>query len=232
MIRICCLLTITTTVFVSGCVSSLHKSTDDLRPNIIRENIEWCDIWISSANNQEKPGVLLVGDSITKGYYNTVEKSLQQEAACARFATSACVADPAFHIQLEAVLNHNHFTVIHFNNGLHGVDYTDDEYRLGYEQALKTIQKKWPCARIVLALTTPLQSGSSRANLNALVDSRNAIVHQLAEKYDAQVNDLHTISKDHPEYYRDPYHYKSEAIRLQSQQVVQVVRDLLAGPIT
>lgn len=42
---------------------------------IERENTEWCDIWIPSASKTDKPHVLLVGDSITKGYYKSVCKN-------------------------------------------------------------------------------------------------------------------------------------------------------------
>ncbi|MFX3891450.1 hypothetical protein ACJBV1_11045, partial [Streptococcus suis] len=31
-----------------------------------RESIEWCDIWISHANETNLPRVLLIGDSITR----------------------------------------------------------------------------------------------------------------------------------------------------------------------
>jgi hypothetical protein len=229
MIRTLSQLCFVTILFVLGCASTPQKNDAAPKPKVVRENIEWCDIWVTSANKQDKPSVLLVGDSITKGYYNRVAKLLEQEVSCARFATSACVADPAFHKQLEAVLNHNSFSVIHFNNGLHGVDYTQEEYQAGYEQALQTIREKLPSAKLVLALSTPLQSGSNKDFLNAQVNTRNTIVQGLAEKYDAQINDLHSLSKDHPEYYRDPYHYKPEAIRLQGQQVAKLIKPLLTG---
>ena len=41
-----------------------------------REAIEWCDIWISHANETNLPRVLLIGDSIARDYYPEVEKRL------------------------------------------------------------------------------------------------------------------------------------------------------------
>jgi len=38
-----------------------------------REAIEWCDIWISHANETNLPRVLLIGDSIARDYYPEVE---------------------------------------------------------------------------------------------------------------------------------------------------------------
>jgi len=32
-----------------------------------RESIEWCDLWLTHANETNRPRVLLIGDSITRG---------------------------------------------------------------------------------------------------------------------------------------------------------------------
>ena len=194
---------------------------------IHREGTEWCDIWIPKATDQKLPRVLLVGDSITKGYYKATENYLKGNANCARFATSACVSDPAFFAQLEAMFSHYDYGVVHFNNGLHGIEYTEEEYRKGYEKALQFIRKKSPKAELVLALSTPLQSTSNKNNLNPRIDERNRIVRELAQKYGATINDLHAISKDHPEYYKDPYHFKPVAIERQGKQVGEAVKKVL-----
>ena len=53
-----------------------------------RESIEWCDIWISHANETNLPRVLLIGDSIARDYYPEVETRLTGKAFVARLATS------------------------------------------------------------------------------------------------------------------------------------------------
>ena len=196
---------------------------------IIRERIEWCDIWVVSANKSDKPRVLLVGDSITKGYFSSVEMQLDGVAYCARLATSACVSDPAFHQQLALMLNQYTYDVIHFNNGLHGFGYGDKEYEAGYRKALETIKKLAPSAKVVLVLSTPLQSTSNKAHLTQTVDQRNRIVAELVKEYGLEINDLYSISKDHPEFYKDPYHYKPEAIELQAKQVASILEKALQG---
>ena len=60
-----------------------------------------------------------------------VEKQLAGKAYCARLATSKCVADPAFLDEVQLLLKQYRFAVIHFNNGLHGFGYTEDQYRSG-----------------------------------------------------------------------------------------------------
>lgn len=195
---------------------------------IFREPIEWCDTWVSSAARDDKPRVLLVGDSIARGYFKAVEKKLGAMAYCARLTTSACVADPAFQQQLELMLTQYHWDLIHFNNGLHGFVYGNKRYEAGYRKALETIRRMAPNAKVILVLSTPLQSTSDKAHLTQGVDNRNRIVKSLAAEFGLMINDLYSISKDHPEYYKDPYHYKPEAICLQSEQVVLEIKKALS----
>lgn len=193
---------------------------------IERENIEWCDIWVPSAPNDDKPRVLLIGDSILKGYYETTTTHLKGQAYCARLATSYCVADPAFMDQLETMLTQYEYSIIHFNNGLHGIGYTEEEYEKGFDKALKLIKKKSE-AKVVLVLSTPLLSTSDKDYLNPRIDERNNIVSRLAKKYGASINDLHSISKGISEYYKDPYHFKKEAITIQGKQVADTIEELI-----
>lgn len=46
----------------------------------ISERIEWIDIWVTDADKDDLPRVLLVGDSITRGYFGAVEKHLEGKA--------------------------------------------------------------------------------------------------------------------------------------------------------
>ena len=46
----------------------------------VRERIEWIDIWVTDADKDDLPRVLLVGDSITRGYFGDVEKHLSAKA--------------------------------------------------------------------------------------------------------------------------------------------------------
>lgn len=194
---------------------------------IEREGTEWCDIWIPAAPQNDKPRVLLIGDSITKGYYNSVSTLLKDRANCSRFATSACVSDPAFLVQLQAMFTQYEYDVIHFNNGLHGIGYTEEEYRDGYIKALKYIRKESPSSKLVLALSTPLNTETPQNNLNPRINARNKIVRELAKMCGAEINDLHSISEGHPEYYSDAYHYKAEAVELQGKQVADRVEQSL-----
>src|SRR2546428_10337357 len=89
------------------------------------ESIEWCDIWISHANETNLPRVLLIGDSITRDYYPDVEKHLAGKAYVARLATSRFLTDPVLAKEIALVLEGTKFDVIHFNNGMHGWQHSE-----------------------------------------------------------------------------------------------------------
>src|SRR5438552_8385515 len=105
-----------------------------------REAIEWCDIWISHANETNLPRVLLIGDSIARDYYPEVEKRLAGKAFVARLATSRFLADSVLLKEIELVLDGTKFDVIHFNNGMHGWQHSDEAYRKAFPKLIKTIR--------------------------------------------------------------------------------------------
>jgi hypothetical protein len=197
---------------------------------MIREPTEWAQMDVPAAVHANLPRVLLVGDSIVAQYFGAVNERMKGKAYCAKLATSACVADPLFLKQLEAMFVGYEYAVVQFNNGLHGFGYSEAEYEAGYRKALALIREKAPKAKLVLALTTPIRSTDDHKKFNSRVVERNAIVTRLAESVNAGINDLYSISDGHPELYSDSHHYKKDGIALQAAQVADKIAALLPGP--
>src|SRR5215213_2690034 len=109
-----------------------------------REAIEWCDIWISHANETNLPRVLLIGDSIARDYYPEVEKRLAGKAFVARLATSRFVADPVLLKEIQLVLEGTDFDVVLFNNGMHGWQHSEAAYQKAFPKMIATIQAYAP----------------------------------------------------------------------------------------
>src|SRR6266481_2531109 len=101
-------------VFIIGFTLQAVAQPTTLPPSA-RESIEWCDIWISHANETNLPRVLLIGDSITRAYYPEVEKRLAGKAYVGRLSSSAFISDPALNRQIKMMLRQYHFDIIHFN---------------------------------------------------------------------------------------------------------------------
>ena len=113
-------------------------------PRVVRETIEWLDVWVPGNNVTDRPRVLLVGDSITRDYYKAVEDRLQGKAVVCRLATSKSLGDPALLDEVRLVLGQATFDVVHFNNGMHGWGYTEDEYAKAVPDLVAAIRKAAP----------------------------------------------------------------------------------------
>ena len=108
---------------------------------VVRENIEWLDVWIPNSNDHALPRVLLIGDSITRGYGKQVEANLKDKAYVARLATSKSLGDPALLDQIALILREIPFDIIHFNNGMHGDGYTEETYAAALPQLLSALRR-------------------------------------------------------------------------------------------
>ena len=201
----------------------------------VRERIEWCDIWITNADRDDLPRVLLIGDSITRGYFSGVEKALAGQANCARLTTSRCICDPVFFDELSLLLRQYPFDVIHFNNGLHGWGYTEAQYRAAFPKLLDTLRQENPNAKLIWTTTTPVrQRGPAVRATHASppldgkterVRRRNEIAMAFVGPAGLAVDDLFALALDHPEYYSsDGVHFNNEGKTVQVQQVAQSVQ--------
>jgi len=142
-----------TTMIIAGFLA-LVLAQPAFAQEVKLEKIEWTDIWVMNAKETENPRVLLVGDSIVKGYYGAVEQGLSGQAACARYATSLFLSNPDYLAELTLLIKRYDFDVIHINNGLHGWDYSEEEYRQGLYSLLALMEREAPRAKIVWAMTT------------------------------------------------------------------------------
>jgi lysophospholipase L1-like esterase len=198
-----------------------------------RESIEWCDIWISHANETNLPRVLLIGDSIARDYYPEVEKQLVGKAFVARLATSRFVSDPILLKEIELVLDQAKFDVIHFNNGMHGWQHSEAEYRQAFPKFLKIIRSHAPKARLIWAATTPLRDGKGVTSdtkaeySNERIAARNAIASEIVTAQKIPTNDLNTPLRGHPEYHSDNVHFNNQGSQIQAAQVSAEVEKLL-----
>ena len=200
-------------------------------PRVVRENIEWLDVWVPGADAHDLPRVLLVGDSITRGYGPEVERKLQGKAHVARLATSKSVGDPALPAEVSLLLGQYHFDVIHFNNGMHGWGYTEDDYARHFSELVETLKKGAKGARLIWATTTPVREPSKPEQLaprTERVRARNKIAAEVAARENIPVDDLFALVEDHPEYYsRDGVHFNPQGVSAEAAQVAQKVLDAL-----
>ncbi len=197
-----------------------------------KESTEWCDIWITHANQTGLPRVLLIGDSITRAYHPAVEKRLAGKAFVARLTTSAFLSDPMLLQEIGMVLDSAKFDVIHFNNGMHGWQHSEEEYRKFFPVFLATIQKHAPQAKLIWATTTPLKAsvptkpGEPRSS-DERIAARNAIALEFVKPLNIPVDDLNAVAAGHPEYHSDNVHFNAQGVDLESDKAAAQIEKLL-----
>jgi len=197
----------------------------------VRERIEWADIWVTDANKNDLPRVLLIGDSITRGYFSEVEKHLAGKAYCARLTTSKCVSDPSFVDEVQLLLKHYRFAVIHINNGLHGWGYTEEQYGDGLAKTVDAISKSSGDAKLIWATTTPVRVGSNLQHFHDRTDRvkvRNQLASEIMKQRGVPTDDLFGLVEEHPDWYSsDGTHFNNSGKEAQGKQVAESVLKLL-----
>ena len=215
-------------ILAAGLLSHAGRAAE---PAVRRENIEWSNIWVPEATRTDLPRVLLIGDSICNGYHNAVEKELQGKALVSMLATSSALGDPILAEQVELLLKNYRFAVVHFNIGLHGWDYTEEEYQKEFPALLKVIRKNAAGAKLVWATSTPMREpapnlGHFHPN-NERVKIRNQIVVDLAAKEGIPLDNLYPLVENHQEYWsNDGVHFNAQG---QAVEAKQVARSILAA---
>ena len=219
--------------FILPLLSILLLSSQPLQAEeAIHERIEWSDVWIVNANADDRPRVLLVGDSIVKGYYKGVEEALGEKANCARFATSKFLSHPDYLKELGLLVDRFSFDVIHINNGLHGWDYTEVQYKAGLTALFAWLKEHAPNAKIIWGHSTPVRNSSDSSQFNEernpRVIERNRIATEAAEAAGVPVNDLFTLVVDHPDYFvSDGVHFSEAGRAAQAAEVAEKISECL-----
>ena len=190
------------------------------------ENIEWSISYAYGLTDETKdlPRVLLVGDSICRGYQDGVRERLKGKMNVSYWISSYCVTSPAYLPLLTVYLNEAKYDVIHFNNGLHSLGTPTEAYAKGMRRALQLIREKQPDAKIVWCASTPLTNDVKTVKCREL---NAAAANVVAELGGIATDDLFSLLNplDRAANWCDEYHFRSEAKAKQAEQVAASVLD-------
>ncbi len=189
------------------------------------ERVEWTWAERPATLNPALPNVLLVGDSITRAYFPDVVTLLAGKANVYLFATSACSGDPRLPTQLNEFFTMEHltFSVIHFNNGMHGWEYSEAEYSAGLPALVRALQQGASGSTLIWASTTPVHTAADFGASNERINARNAAALSQMKSAGIPVDDQNLLMSLHDDLHRDNVHYKSEGSQIQAKQVAQVI---------
>ena len=133
----------------------------------------------------------------------------------------------------EPVLGQAKFDVVHFDNGMHGWGYTEDEYAKAIPDLVATIRKGAPAAKLVWASTTPVRVNGKVDQLDPKTDrvkARNTAAAEVMAKEKIPTDDLFALVADKPEWFsNDGVHLNAKGSTAMGEQVAREIRLLLGG---
>ena len=195
----------------------------------IAEKIEWTWEVTPDHPRADLPNVLLVGDSITRNYFPAVTKELDGKANVYLFATSTSVGDSRLAAQLREffAMENTHFRVIHFNNGMHGWGFTEQEYKAAFPALIGALHTGDPQAKLIWANSTPVRKDNPEGATNARVTVRNEIAASIVKQEGIPIDDQHEVIHQHPDQFSDDVHPNEAASMIQGKQAAAMIEKLL-----
>jgi hypothetical protein len=187
----------------------------------VTEKIEWTYSDKTETPDAALPNVLLVGDSITRAYYASVAEDMAGKANCYYFASSTSIGDERLAPQLAEYFKMIgvRFDVVHFNNGMHGWGYTEEEYKRYFPEMLAAVRAGAPGAMLIWASTTPVRKDQPNGATNERVVARNAIAASFMAKEKVPIDDQHALMMGHQTSHSDDIHFTAEGSTIQARQV-------------
>jgi lysophospholipase L1-like esterase len=149
--------------------------------------------WDYVADQPGLPRVLLIGDSISRGYTVPTRHKLAGKVNLHR-APANCGPTTYGLEHFDAWLGDGKWDLIHFNFGIHDVNrrYTPEKYAEALEQVVERLKKTG--AKLVWASSTPLRS--SDYHDQAIVQF-NAIAAGIMARHHIPIDDLYTAILPH-----------------------------------
>lgn len=150
--------------------------------------------WDFVQDDPQLPRVLLIGDSVSRGYTQATRTALAGKANVHR-APANCGPTANGLKNIEVWLGDGKWDVIHFNFGIHDRSTPLSDYTERLEQLIERMQKTG--ARLVWASTTPIPDDPTKGQRAASIVERNRAAAALMKKHDIAVDDLFTAVTPH-----------------------------------
>jgi len=163
--------------------------------------------WTTEFKPTPLPKALIIGDSISNGYFKPLQEQLKDGAVLTHNEGNA--QHTAYGLKkLDQWLGNTHWDVIHFNFGLHDLKYIDargrntsvetgkqqipiDQYEQNLDKIVTRLKKTG--AKLIFATTTPVPDGTGfRAKGDAAIYNRTAV--KVMKKHGIQIDDLYSFA--------------------------------------
>jgi len=143
--------------------------------------------WDFVKDDPKLPRVLLIGDSVSRGYTQPTRKVLAGKANVHR-APANCGPTASGLKNLDAWLGEGKWDVIHFNFGIHDRSTPAADYVKRLEEIVVRLEKTG--AKLIWTSTTPIPDNPAQKQTAASIIEKNALAAEVMKKHGIPTDDL------------------------------------------
>ncbi len=143
--------------------------------------------WDFVKDDPKLPRVLLIGDSVSRGYTQPTRKALEGKANVHR-APANCGPTASGVRNLDVWLGEGKWDVIHFNFGIHDRATPAADYVKRLEEIVVRLEKTG--AKLIWASTTPIPDNPAQQQTAASIVEKNALAAEVMKKHGIPTDDL------------------------------------------
>jgi len=183
--------------------------------------------WDYVPDDPKLPRVILVGDSVSRGYTVATRKALAGKANVHR-APANCGPTATALKQLDAWLGKGDWDVFHFNFGIHDRRTPAADYESRLETIVERMQKTG--ATLIWASTTPIPADWKEGpTMKTAIEKKNVIAARVMKKHGVDIDDLFTLitpklaETQHPK----DVHFNEQGYTLLGTQVAKSISETL-----
>ena len=178
--------------------------------------------WDYVEDDSKLPRVLLIGDSISRGYTLATRAALAGVANVHR-APENCGPTANGLKKLDVWLGSERWDIIHFNFGIHDRKTPLADYTQRLEEI--TTRLKATGARVIWASTTPVAEGGMKDATDADLVARNTAAAEVMARHGVVINDLYAAMLPHLAEYQNPkdVHFGEPGYRFLGERVAATI---------
>lgn len=187
--------------------------------------------------------VFLIGDSIRLGYCDFVKDELKgianvvyPEDNCRytqyTFVSLSSWVEPVDNPENVDIVhwNNGHWDAAHWNNDIKSLN-TPEQYAEMLKRIYKQLKLFFPNAKIIFALTTPMNPDGSQGNnprTTEEIRKYNDVAIDVMKKLNVPVNDLFTLMENaSSSLYSDFCHFTNAGYKILADQVTKTIKEFL-----
>ena len=182
--------------------------------------------WDFVQDDPKLPRVLLIGDSVSRGYTQAVRKELAGKANVHR-APANCGPTASGIKNIEVWLGDGKWDVIHFNFGIHDRNTPVADYTSRLDQLITRMRKTG--AKLIWASTTPIPDTPDGKQTAASIVEKNKVAADVMAKQGIVIDDLFAAITPHLSTMQNPndVHFNGQGYDFLGQTVAKAIASAL-----